>query len=261
MADDILTQTDSKTVRATETALEILEVIQREDGAGVTELANQLDLSKAAVHHHLATLREKRYVIKRASTYHVGLRFLGLGGQARTNEKIYAYGKREIDDLATEIEESAQIVVEEHGKGIFLYRSLDKHGNSIETYLGMEIDLHCTASGKAILAHTPDERRSSIIDRYGLPRHTKNTITDKKTLREELQDIRESDVAFDDQEQLVGIRCVAAPVRSPTGALLGAISVSAPVERMDDERFRDTVPNLVQNTAGVIEANVGYARW
>jgi DNA-binding IclR family transcriptional regulator len=256
------TDSDStKTVKATETTLDILDALRRLDGAGVTELSNHVDCSKAAIHHHLQTLRKQRYVVKEGTTYYLGLRFLGLGGRAVSRAEIYRFGKGEVDDLAEATGETVQVVVEERGKGVYIYQSTGGERESVDTYLGMEVDLHSTAAGKCILAHRGAEYVSAVIDAYGMQSNTPNTITETGTLLDELEDVRETGIAFDDEEHIRGIRCVAAPVTSPQGALLGAVSLSAPVERMDDERFRTTVPNEVQNAVGIIEANIGYSQW
>lgn len=251
----------TKTVKATETTLEILDALRRLDGAGITELATHVSCSKSAIHHHLQTLRQQRYVLKEGTTYHLGLRFLGLGGRARTRKEIYRFGKSEIDDLAHETGETVQVAVEEHGKGVYIYQSIDDRGEDVDTHLGMEVDLHSTATGKCILSHMGAEYVNTVLEVYGLNSNTPNTITDSDSLLDELQDVRESGIAFDDEEHIRGIRCVAAPVQSPKGDLLGAVSLSAPVERMDEETFRTTAPNAVQSTVDIIEANIGYSQW
>lgn len=100
-----------------------------------------------------------------------------------------------------------------------------------------------------------------VIDTYGMDSNTPKTITNTEQLLDELQEVRDRGVAFDDEEQIEGIRCVAPPVQSPEGTLLGAVSLSAPVERMDEERFQTTAPNAVQSTVDIIEANIGYSQW
>jgi len=256
-----LDQESTKTVKATETTLEILDALRRLDGAGITELSAHVDCSKSAIHHHLQTLRERRYVLKEGTTYHLGLRFMGLGGRARTRTDIYRFGKNTIDDLAHEMGETVQVVVEEHGKGVYIYQSADSEAEQMDTYLGMEIELHSSAAGKCILPHMDAECVDIVLETYGLDRNTQNTITDSGRLLDELQDVRDRGIAFDDEEQIEGIRCVAAPVQSPEGALLGAVSLSAPVERMDGETFQTTAPNAVQSTVDIIEANIGYSQW
>lgn len=90
--------------------------------------------------------------------------------------------------------------------------------------------------GKAILANFPRERVSDVVEEYGLPAWTENTITDEESLYEELNRIRNRGVAFDDEERIRGLQYVAAPIQCD-GELLGAISVSGPKKRFADEGF------------------------
>lgn len=74
-------ETNSKTVKSVETALSILEALEAIGGATITELADRLDMSPGAVHHHLSTFRQHQYVVKRGGKYHIGLQFLVFGGK------------------------------------------------------------------------------------------------------------------------------------------------------------------------------------
>lgn len=84
----------------------------------------------------------------------------------------------------------ANLVVEEYGHGVFLYRSKGPEAVHMDTHAGKRLPMHTTAFGKAILAHFPEERVEEIIEANGLPAHTPKTITDRDTLFEELESIR-----------------------------------------------------------------------
>jgi len=123
------------------------------------------------------------------------------------------------------------------------------------SYVGDRKHLHCTGVGKAILASLPEERVETIIEERGLPAMTENTVTDREELLAELAEIRERGVAFDDEEILEGLRCVAVPVSNQEKGLLGAISVAGPTSRMKGEQFREELPELVTDTANVVQIN------
>lgn len=249
-----------KTVKASTKTLKILEELRRRDGARINELAEALGLAKGTVHHHLATLHERDYVVQEGNTYHVGLRFLGLGGLARHHKRIYRFSKEEVDNLADQLGETVQIIAEENGRCISIYQS-EIRSDDLTTYLGTEVDFHCSAAGKAILANMPAERIDKIIGEGELPKYTENTITDPEELRQELQRIQTNMVAFDDEEQLSGVRCVSIPVKSPTGDALGAMSVSGIAENLSGEYFRESIPNLLRTSIEVIETNMAYSTW
>jgi DNA-binding IclR family transcriptional regulator len=247
------------TVRSSEKTLRILEAIHELEGGGVTEIADHLGMSKATAHHHLSTLEDNEYIVKDGSTYRSGLRLLEMGEQSRRQTGVFDIAKGEIDGLADKTGELANLMIEEHGRGVYVYIAAGEEAVHLDTKVGTRQYLHTSALGKSILAHMPRERFEEVIDRHGLPTQTPNTVTDKNTLEGELEEIRSRGVAFDGEERAEGIRCVAAPITDNAGGLIGAVSVSGPSTRMKGDRFRKEIPEMVQDTATVIGINVSYS--
>lgn len=245
-------------LQATRLSLRILDEIRRRDGAGVTELATHFDRSKSSIHSHLRTLAAEGYLVNKNGYYTVGLQPLQLGGYARIKHELYRMAKDEVDELAEETGETAKIVVEEGGEGVYLYQARAEQAVQTDSHVGTHVLLHSTAVGKAILANIDEERRAAIIDEHGLPQVTANTVTDRETLETRLEPIRDRGVSFDDGERIEGLRCVAAPIKTEE-SVLGAISVSGPKKRIGDETFRTTLPEIVRNTARVVEINATYS--
>jgi DNA-binding IclR family transcriptional regulator len=245
-------------VKTTEKTLEILELLKELDEAGVSELADRLDMGKSAVHNHLSTLREHHYVTKSEEKYRLGLKFLDLGGYTRSQMRLFRTAEPELSDLAQETGELVNIMCEEYGMGVYLVRWKGDQAVDIDTYTGRRTHLHTTALGKAILAHLPQSRVEAIVELHGLPAVTQHTTTDPDTLQDELDRVRERGYAVDDEERINGLRCVAAPVLDKDDTVLGAISVAAPTSRMTGERFRTEIPNAVQSTTNVVELNYKY---
>lgn len=155
-------------IKAVDTTFTILDVLQERDGTGVTEIANELNKSKSTVHSHLATLEENRYVKKNGDPYEIGLRFLNLGGYDRKQHSLLELIKAEVDSLVEETGETAQMVVEEHGRGVYLYQARGDRAVQTDSYIGTEVYLHCTSVGKAILSCLPKERVKEIVERQGI---------------------------------------------------------------------------------------------
>ena len=246
-------------VKSVENAFEILDALKQLNGAGVSELSDHLGLPKSTIHNYLSTLVQEEYVVKDGSTYHVGIRFLEYGAFARVQMDIYDIARPEVDDLAERTGELANLMVEQHGRGSYLHRARGERAVQVEAHVGTRVPLHGTALGKAMLAYFPDERIDEIIDMHGLTGYTPTTITDRDELGAELAEIRDTGVAFDDEERLPGLRCVAAPILSNNGRVLGAISVSGPSNRIRDDRFAEDLPNRVLEAVNVIELNVTYS--
>lgn len=245
-------------IEATKTSFRIVDTLRSLEEAGVSELSAEMDLPVSTVHDHLKTLQEQHYVIKERGCYRLGAKFLTLGGFARNRMQIYNVAEPEIEKLARDTGEHANLMIEEHGMGIFLYIATGSDALKLDTYEGMRTYLHTTALGKSILAHLPDERYEWILDRHGLPQLTSQTLTSRADLEDELQRIRERGYATDDGERIDGVRCVAAPVVRGDGTVLGAVSVSAPKSRLQEDVFGGELPRRVQRVANVIEVNATH---
>jgi len=237
---------------------EILSALKELDGAGITEIADHLDATKSNVHNYLNTLRQEGYIRKVGTTYYVGLSLLELGAYARQTRPVYEVAKPELRALADETGERVNLMVEEHGLGVYLHHEAGNQGVKVDTFVGSRVHLHNTALGKAILAHLPKSEVNAIIDWRGMIKTTEHTITDRDELFDELEQIRNRGVAFDREERLNNLRCVAAPVIGKNDCIEGAISVSGPKTRFKNDRFEKELPEYLQQASDVIELNITY---
>jgi len=246
-------------VKAAKVSFEVVEALRELDGAGVSEVARHLDKPTSTVHDHLRTLEEEEYLVKEGNTFHVSTRFLQLGEHARNRKGAFEIAHPEVEDLAEQTGEHANLMIEEHGLGVFLYKAVGSDAVQLDTHAGMRVPLQTTALGKSIMAHRPAEEVDAILDRHGLPQVTESTITDRDELFEQLEEIRERGYAYDDAERVKGMRCVAAPITDEDGRAIAAVSISGPKSRMRGDRFIEEVPELVLRTANVVEVNLTYS--
>ncbi|ADB63203.1 transcriptional regulator, IclR family (plasmid) [Haloterrigena turkmenica DSM 5511] len=251
--------TKSRTIQAVGITLEIIDYLHEHDSARITEIANELGRAKGTIHCHLATLLEKEHVIKSGDEYQLSLRYLELGEGVKDRLGFYDVVTDELDELAEESGELVQFATEEHGRAVYLYKTGGDRAVQTASSIGKREYLHCLALGKAILAHTPRERVEEIIDRHGLKRYTPQTITDREELFDELEAVRERGYAFDEEEKIEGLHCVAAPVMAGEDEVLGAVSLSRPLSRMTGDQFKEEIPNMVTRSANVIEINAKYS--
>lgn len=252
------TKEQPRTVEAAENCLRVIEVLQDRNGAGVTEIASELDRSKGTVHSHLTTLLQNEYVVRDGDSYRLSLKFLQLGETVKEEIVGYDITREELEDLAGKTGELAQFATEEHGRAVYLYKVGGEDAVQTASAPGTREHLHCIALGKAMLSHMTREKVDEVIDTHGLKSFTENTITNREELFEELKTIRERGYAFDEAEKIEGIRCVAAPVEA-NDEIFGAVSVSGPSTRMSGERFREELANMVTRSANVIEINTKFA--
>lgn len=250
---------DGLRVKSMATTVEVIDALMELDRPGVAEVADHLDVPKSTAHDHLSTLIELQFVVREPDGYRLGARFLEYGGYAREQMKVYRVARPVVNRLAEDTGEHANLMVEEHGLGSFLYKAKGEDAVTLDTHPGMRVPLQTTALGKTILAHLPEERVEEIIDEYGLPRVTEHTITDRDALFEEFDRIRDQGYATDDEERVEGMRCIAAPILDRNDDVVAAVSVSGPMSRMHDDRFENEIPRRVLSAANVIEVNMTYS--
>lgn len=246
-------------VKSSRTSFRIIQLIQEHNGAKLSEISEEIDKSKSSVHNHLNTLYEMGYVTKTDDQYEVALRFLEHGIYARQQRPLYEVAKPELKKLAEETGELVNLLVEEHGKGIYLARTSGENAVSVDVQTGTQVYLHGTALGKAILAFLPDSGVDWILNRHGMPQLTEATITDREELREELERVRERGMAFDDEERLSGMQCVAVPVLNRENHPVGSLSIAVPTRRMADNPLESEIPDLLKDTSNVIQLNMTYS--
>lgn len=250
---------DGLRVKSAATTFEIIDSLKVLDNPDLTEVAEYLDLPKSTAHDYLSTLIELDFIVKEPEGYRLGARFLEYGGHAREHMKVYRVARPVVNRLAEETGEHANLMIEEHGLGIFLYKAKGADAVNLDTHPGMRVPLQTTALGKTILAHTPEDEVEAIIDEHGLPEITEQTITDRDDLFDELDQIRAQGYATDDEERVEGMRCIAAPVLNQNDEVVAAVSVSGPMSRMHDDRFENDIPRRVLSAANVIEVNMTYS--
>ncbi|WP_435365748.1 IclR family transcriptional regulator [Haloarchaeobius sp. DYHT-AS-18] len=253
------TNESGRTLRTTETSLEVLETLREIGGARVTELAEEMGLAPSTMHAHLTTLKEKEYVVKSGDVYHLGLKFLSFGDYVANQKEAYRTAKSYTEQLANETECRAVFVVEENGRGVYLHTYSGRHAVWKYSTVGKRFHLHQTASGKALLSQLPESQVRVIADKWGLPAETENTITDVEDLLDELAEIRERGIAFNEEEQLDGVKAVGVPVKGPDGRVVGAFSVASPANRVDEERFRSELPNILLGVANEFELEISLS--
>lgn len=245
-------------VSSDQTLLTILERMERMGGGTIQEIAAEIDITESTVHNHLSTLRQEKYVIKEDDRYHLGLRFLALGEAARNQGPLYTFGRPEADRICTKTGELTNLATIESERGVYLYRTQRDSAVRFSTDAGDYHDLHCSATGKAMLAFLPEKALDEVIERHGLTEYTENTITSREALEDELETIQNNQFAKDLEEYEKGLRCIASPILDDNDQTLGAISLSGPAMKFTDDYY-DELAEAVKSAANIISLNLTRA--
>ena len=241
-------------------ATDLMAYIRESDGLTVSELAEKTGRTPGTIHTHLSTLKQAGFVVQTKQKYKLGPQFLPYGEAVRNNSNLFQASKREVNDLAENNNECAHLIIEHNGKLFALYERFGSEAVGVEFHNRKRekpLDhLHCTAAGKAILAHYPEDRTEQIIGTAEIPQLTPNTITDRDRLYTELDQIRERGFALADEEQMEGIRAVGAPIIEGEKGVVGAIALSGPKARFQEELFHQELPEKVMEAANICEVNL-----
>jgi IclR family transcriptional regulator, acetate operon repressor len=240
-------------VRSIERAFELLEHLADAGGQlALTELAEISGLPMPTIYRLMRTLVNRGYVRQEPSKrYALGPRLIHLGDTA--GRLLGSWAQPSLAQLVDEVGETANMAVLEGDAVVYVAQVPSRHSMRMFTEVGRRVNPHCTGVGKALLAQLSDAVASEIIGRTGLPAQTPHTITDRAALLEELGKIRRRGYALDDEEQEIGVRCVAVPLTgTPT---LAAISISGPQARLPLNVIDDVVP-IMRRTAGRLSRNL-----
>lgn len=240
-------------------ACRIIDTLRELGGAGITEISDELDFSKSAVHGHLATLQDEGLVVKNDYTYSLSLRFIDLAEHVKNQVADHEIVKEVVTDLADETGEVVHFATEEEGNVVYLSKALGSDAVETASEVGMRVSMHSSSLGKAMLAELPPERVDDIVDEHGMVERTESTITDVEELHEDLELTRERGFAIDDEENIPGVRCIGKAVSAPEVNLLGALSITGPSERMTNERMEAELHHKIAQAANVIEVNSMYS--
>ena len=246
-------------VRTTKKSIRILETLKERKGCGVTEIAEVLDINKGTAHNHLRTLLAEELVVQEQNQYHLSLRFLDFASYTRNRSHLLNVAKSELERLAEQSGEFANLGVEEFGRCIYLGCEKGDQAVDLTFRPGMRRPMHLTALGKAILSTYSRDRVDSIVDRHGLNGKTSKSITSHKELDEQLGEIKKRGYALDDEEYIPGLRCIAVPIQSTGERALGSIGIAIPKSRCDDDQFFEELPNLVLSVSNIIELNINHS--
>jgi len=246
----------SRGIAAVNKCCNILDSIHELRGATLTEIAEHLGLTPGTVHPHLVTLFENQLVTKKDGVYSPSFKFLRLGESRRRENVFFRHADTKMDELARRIDARVQIYVEEFGMGVCIAQAGSQNSIQPPDEVGDRTHLHVIAAGKAMLAETPAERISEIVERHGMPEYTPDTIVEESALFEALEDISDRGYALNDEEYISGLGAVGSAVTAENGDVIGAISAAVPTNRMATPEFTNTVAHDVASVANTIELDI-----
>lgn len=203
-------------------------------GLAFSEIAKDLPFSRTTIHRILYTLVKLGYLEKTeiASHYRLTRKFHDISGAVLSLQNLQAISKPVMRTLLVRYSETVNLGSLDGGEVTYLDVAQSPSAVRLAAFPGDRNPVHSTALGKAMLAFLPDSQIRTILGQSPLFRKTSHTITQHARFLEHLATVRGERVALDQEENVEGITCVAAPIFGPTGKVMAAFSVSGPASRM-----------------------------
>jgi DNA-binding IclR family transcriptional regulator len=240
-------------VQAVERAVNVLEVLARRGEAGVSEVAAEIEVHKSTAFRLLVALQGRGLVEQsgRRGKYRLGFGLIPLAGAVTDRLDIIQQGRDVCTRLAAELGETVNVAVLQEHYAVNVDQARGPSTVATHNWIGQLTPLHCTSSGKVLLAHLDGARRDALLRASGMSALTRHTVTAATRLVEELARVREAGYAVAVEEYELGLNAVAAPVHDRSGDVIAAVSVSGPSYRLDESRIRQLVAPLVAGTAEI----------
>ncbi len=249
------------TIRSVDRAARILRALGTGARLGVTELSDRVGVAKATVHGLLRTLEGQELVEQDPDSgkYRLGPAMLQLGNAFLENHELRARSLLWADSLATRVGEAVRVGVMS-GPNVLIVHHVFRPDDSVQILeVGAAIPWHASALGKAIVAFLEPHRRTLLLGGE-LRALTGRTRVDPPQLREEMESVVATGVAFEDQEAIVGEAEIGSPVFDHRGAPAGSIGVVGPVERLAPDGPAPTLVAAVKETARGLSREMGAGR-
>lgn len=234
--------------------LGLLEVIAEKDQFFTLQgLVEETGLPKPTLHRMLQQLESAGMLQRDANNRHygTGARLRRLAENLLLNDTVHGARRAVLRRLVEEVGESCNITTLSGDEVLYLDRV--ETSAPLRFYLrpGSRVPVHCSASGKLFLAGMNRNQRQRLLSHVTLETFTANTLTDPDALEEEITRVRQHGYAFDNEEFLPGLLCLAVPVPNSGGRANLSIALQAPVLRLDAEKALACLPALQEAAAAI----------
>lgn len=242
-------------MQSVERAFELMELIGRAGGeCSLTHLSTESPLPPPTIHRLLRTLVGIGYVRQLPNKrYALGPRLIRLGEVA--NRQLGAVAEPVLESLVGELSETASLAVLDGDMVIYTAQVPSPHTMRTNNEIGRRVNLHNSGVGKAVLAELDDARIVKLVSQAGFPAATENSVTSLSGVFAEVEKVRSNGYSVDEQEQEIGVRCVAMAV--PGAPTPMAVGISGPTSRMTDAVLDRAVGALSRATGVISEALIG----
>ncbi|MEL7655030.1 MAG: IclR family transcriptional regulator [Bacillota bacterium] len=250
----------SNNVKSVMKAFLIMEELDKAGELSIGDLSERLHMDKATVHRLINTIKEAGYVNQNLDNkkYSISLKLLAMGNRVMDKTGVKHISRPFVEELAEKTGETINLGVRLGNKIIYVDKLESSSTIKVGLGIGTSVPSYCSGLGKVILAFTPDHELQDILDSISFEKFTDRSITEKSELMKEFKQIRERGYSIDDEEYVIGLVCIAAPIFDYHGNPVAAISVSSPKYRYNANEHLNLYSSLVMDAAHRISQKLGY---
>ncbi|ADB48614.1 IclR family transcriptional regulator [Conexibacter woesei] len=225
------------TVKSADRVLVVLELLAGREPMRLMDIADELEMPRSSTSNLLRTMARRRFVEydEGDKRYRIGSRMRELARASEREGDLVSLAQPLMDRLVEQTGETVQLAQLEAMEVVYLAISESPHPMKLVSEVGKRLFAHGTGVGKTLLAQLDLADAEQRLRSVELPRFTPATIIDVDDLLDGLREIGERGYGTDDEEYVLGCRCIAMPVHGPRGDTIAAMSVSIPTPRYDDE--------------------------
>jgi IclR family pca regulon transcriptional regulator len=231
---------------------------------GISELARELGLSRSTSHRYVATLARLGYLQQNKVTrkYRLGPRVFDLGFSAINSMELRQISAPHLRQLSDETGRTVNMAILDGADIVYIERCRASGPGQREIdlalHVGSRLPAYCTSMGKVLLAYLPAEEQAALIAKVDFVDRGPNTITTADALAAELERVRVSGVAVNNEELAYGLRSIAVPVWGQTGEVVAAINVAVHRSAGSIDELVVRLSSMLNRTASEISARLGY---
>jgi IclR family transcriptional regulator, pca regulon regulatory protein len=229
---------------------------------GISELAGRLGLTRSTTHRYVSTLARLGYLTQDEQTrkYRLGIRVLDLGFTVLGSLELREIAAPHLQRLTQATGHTANLAIRDDTDVILIDRIRGKPGRyhqlEFSLHVGSRLPSYCSATGKALLAFLPQRDLDELLDRIELIPRGPRAVTHLPALLTDLAQVRCSGLAVNDEELDSGLRAIAAPIRSRSGAVVAAINLAIPWSPVAMSELTDQYGPVLLSTARQISSLV-----
>lgn len=211
-----------------------------------SELLETSPFPKATLYRFVQTLTNQRMLScdPDRGTYAPGVRLVRLAHAAWQTSSLAPLARAQIDQLSADVGETVHLAQLDHAQVIYVDKRNATNPVPMFSQAGKVGPAYCTGVGKAMMAYLPDAELNTVLEQQSYHQFTDTTHTNASSLRAELSDIRTNGYGFDREEHEPGIICVALPILTENGRIIGALSVTSTTSRTNLAGLENLVPRI-----------------